>query len=190
MFERLKALLRSNDILYRNVRHMLNRFRLWRYSLKNVHPTFCVAPGSWISRDLVTGEYGFINKGCIIGPRVELGPYVMFGQRVAVVGSDHYFDKPGVPIIFTGRPALPVTVVEADVWVGYGASIMSGVRVGRGSIIASGAVVTQDVPPYEIWGGIPAKKIRDRFESEQDRSTHDRMLRQRPKEGRYPEHRF
>lgn len=57
-------------------------------------------------------------------------------------------------------------VVDDDVWIGFGATILSGVHVGQGAIIAAGAVVTKDVPPYAIVGGVPAKIIRYRFEPE------------------------
>jgi acetyltransferase-like isoleucine patch superfamily enzyme len=114
----------------------------------------------------------------------------MLGPRVAIIGEDHLFDQPGVPIIFSGRPQLHRTIIEADVWIGYGAIIMAGKRIGRGAIVASGAVVTQDVPPYEIWGGVPARKIRDRFINEQDRKVHDQMLNRPPVEGDYTEFRF
>lgn len=57
-------------------------------------------------------------------------------------------------------------VIEDDVWIGYGAMIMSGVHIGQGAVIAAGSVVTKDVPPYAIVGGSPAKIIRFRFESE------------------------
>jgi acetyltransferase-like isoleucine patch superfamily enzyme len=82
------------------------------------------------------------------------------------------------------------TVIEADVWIGYGAIIMAGIPIGRGAIVAAGAVVTQDVPPYEIWGGVPARKIRDRFTGEQDRAVHDLMLSRPPAEGEYAEYMF
>ena len=54
-----------------------------------------------------------------------------------------------------------------DVWIGYGATILAGVRIGDGAIIAAGAVVTKDVEPYEIVGGVPAKHIRYRFNEEE-----------------------
>lgn len=54
-----------------------------------------------------------------------------------------------------------------DVWIGYGATILAGVRIGDGAIIASGAVVTKDVPAYAIVGGVPAKIIRYRFEEDE-----------------------
>ena len=57
-------------------------------------------------------------------------------------------------------------IVDDDVWIGYGATIMSGVHIGQGAVVAAGAVVTKDVPPYAIVGGVPAKVIRYRFEPE------------------------
>jgi len=57
-------------------------------------------------------------------------------------------------------------VVDDDVWIGYGATIMSGVHIGQGAVIAAGAVVTKDVPPYAIVGGVPAKIIKYRFSEE------------------------
>ena len=156
-----------------------------RYNLKNVHPTFFMVGRSIVSKDLIAHEYSFINYDCNIGPKVELGPYVMFGPRVAVVGGDHRLDIPGVPIIFSGRPGLPRTVVEADAWVGYGAVIMAGVTIGRGAIVAAGSIVTKDVPPYEIYGGVPAKKIGERFFDQISRDKHDIMLSQPPKCGEF-----
>lgn len=57
-------------------------------------------------------------------------------------------------------------VVDDDVWIGYGATILSGVHIGQGAVIAAGAVVTHDIPPYAIAGGVPAKVIRMRFSDE------------------------
>lgn len=57
-------------------------------------------------------------------------------------------------------------IVDDDVWIGYGATILSGVRIGQGAVVATGAVVTKDVPPYAIVGGVPAKIIKYRFSEE------------------------
>ena len=57
-------------------------------------------------------------------------------------------------------------VVDDDVWIGYGTTIMSGVHIGQGAVVAAGAVVVQDIPPYAIVGGVPAKVIKYRFEPE------------------------
>jgi acetyltransferase-like isoleucine patch superfamily enzyme len=80
-------------------------------------------------------------------------------------------------------PALKETVIESDVWVGAGVIIIAGVTIGRGAIIGAGAVVTKDVSPFEIWGGVPARKLRDRFVNPEDKQTHEQMLKQEPRQG-------
>lgn len=184
MLGEIKSVIRSS-FMYRILRRIRNRYQLWRYGLKNVHPTFHISSNCYISMDLIAKEYGFIASGCQIGPKVQLGKYVMISPNVAIVGADHYFDRPGVPMIFSGRPELPSTVIEDDVWIGLGSIIMVGIRIGRGSIVAAGAVVTKDVPPYEIWGGIPAKKIGVRFSNEQKIKKHEVMLGMPAFEGCY-----
>lgn len=63
--------------------------------------------------------------------------------------------------------------IEDDVWIGYRATIMSGVHIGQGAVIAAGAVVTKDIPPYAIAGGVPARVIKYRF----DKDTIDELLK-------------
>ena len=57
-------------------------------------------------------------------------------------------------------------VVEDDVWIGFRSTILSGVHIGQGAIVAAGSVVTKDIPPYAIVGGVPAKVIKYRFSPE------------------------
>ena len=57
-------------------------------------------------------------------------------------------------------------IVEDDVWFGHGATVLSGVHIGQGAVISAGAVVTKDVPPYAIVGGVPARIIKYRFSDE------------------------
>ena len=171
----LSRYLRSIDWLYHGTRSLIMGYRRWRHGLKHVHPSFYMAAGCRVSSDLVAHEFSFINEGCVLGPKVTLGRYVMLGPRVAVVGGDHNFSRPSVPIIFSGRPTVPSTVIEDDAWIGFGAIVMAGVRIGRGAIVGAGAVVTKDVLPFEIRAGIPAKKIGERFTSD-ERRAHEAML--------------
>jgi acetyltransferase-like isoleucine patch superfamily enzyme len=136
-----------------------------------------MARGCSITCDLVAKEYSFINIGCVLDSKVELGRYVMLAPYVAIVGGDHLFSIPGLPIIFSGRPeGVQVTIIEDDVWIGFRATILAGVRIGRGAIVGAGSVVTKDIPPYEIYAGVPAHKIGERFIVETDRLRHDVML--------------
>lgn len=67
---------------------------------------------------------------------------------------------------------LVKVIIEDDVWVGYGTIIMSGIVIKKGSIIAAGSVVTKDVDPYSIYGGNPAKKIKNRFDTDEELFEH------------------
>lgn len=66
-------------------------------------------------------------------------------------------------------------IVENDVWIGCNVTLLSGVRVGRGSIVAAGAVVTKSFPPYSVIGGVPAKLIKQRL-TEEEIVTHEAQL--------------
>lgn len=77
-------------------------------------------------------------------------------SHVKLITGSHDIDDPYFTADF--RPII----VGHHVWIGTGAIILQGVTIGDGSVVAAGAVVTKDIPPYEIWGGVPAKFIRKR----------------------------
>lgn len=185
MMRELRRKLGSVSWLRSAVQGIRRRYVRLRYRLPHVHPTVSIYPRQqFLSPDLVAHEYAFLAQNCHVGVNVELGRYVMLGPRVTFVGGDHAIDQPGVPMIFAGRADVGrKTIVEDDVWIGACAIIMAGVRIGRGSVVAAGAVVTKDVAPYSIVGGVPAKKIKDRFVSEADREIHDAMLAGPPRTG-------
>lgn len=185
MLSRIKMWLRSNEQIRETWRRCAMSVRRRRYGLRHVHHTFFICPGCVVAKDLVAAEYAFVNVGCVIGPRVSIGAYSMLSPYVSIVGGDHAYDKPGVPMIFAGVGDVPETVIESDVWIGCGAILMAGVRIGRGALVAAGAVVTKDVPPYEIHGGVPARKLAERFPHAEDREKHDRMLAEPARRGAY-----
>lgn len=113
------------------------------------------------------GNFSFVGPETWIQSNTVIGNYVMLAGRVSIVGGDHKIDVPGVPMIQAGRDVNIEVVIEDDVWVGNGVIIMHGVTIGEGAIVAAGAVVTKDVAPYAIVGGVPAKKIRDRFNADE-----------------------
>ena len=125
------------------------------------------------------GNNVYIGQYSYIGPNTKLGNFCMLSDNVNFVGHDHSFEKIGTPIIFAGRPENePTTILEDDVWIGHGVTIMRGVLIGEGSIVGANSVVTKDIPPYSIYGGIPAKLIRQRFKNNEDRSRHSRVLKE------------
>jgi acetyltransferase-like isoleucine patch superfamily enzyme len=125
----------------------------------------------------------------MIGPRVSIGAYTMLGPCVMCTGDDHRFDVVGVPTIFAGRPELRATVIGRDAWVGARSVILAGVEIGDGAIVAAGTVVTSNIPACEIHGGVPNKKIKNRFANEADRERHLSFLQQAPAQGEFAQKR-
>ncbi len=109
------------------------------------------------------GQYSFI--GC--GGGVRIGANVIMGQYVSFHTENHLYADLDRPIILQGTRRAPV-VIEDDVWVGVKATFLSGARVGRGAIVAAGAVVRGEVAPYTIVGGVPARVIGTRRPPEGD----------------------
>lgn len=180
-----RSSLKKISSIYLFVRYFRMQYRRFRYGLWGVDPSFYWTGVGKIAGDFSTGKYGFMADGCRVCPKVRVGHYVMFGPDVVITGRDHRYDIPGVPMIFSGRPEFEETVIDSDVWIGHGSIIMSGVHIGRGAVIAAGSVVTKNVPPYEIFGGVPAGKIKARFSSEIDIIVHDQMLQLPPIKGDY-----
>jgi acetyltransferase-like isoleucine patch superfamily enzyme len=136
----------------------------------------------WAKNELSIGVNCYIGRESQIECDSRIGNNVIMANRVAFVGRyDHNYLQVGTPI----RLAKEIrdddydwkglglkVVVEDDVWIGYGAIILSGVTLGEGCIIASGSVITKDVTPYMIVGGNPAKPITRRFEDDWEREMH------------------
>lgn len=158
---------------YRNFRMFFLR---WKFGLKNVHETFYMGGKSAVSSDLIAEEFSYIGPNCLIYPRVRIGAYAMLANDVSIIGGDHIFRKPGIPIIFSGRGEIKETYIGKDVWIGAYTKILTGVRIGDGSIIAMGSVVTKDVEPFSIYAGVPARKVKYRFQSIQEVKRHKEML--------------
>lgn len=104
----------------------------------------------------------------IIGNYCSIGPAVVF-----IPSADHglnYISTFPYKVKVLGKSLEGISkgniIVDDDVWIGYGAVILSGIHIGQGAVIAAGAVVASDVPPYAIAGGVPAKVIKYRFNDE------------------------
>lgn len=174
-----------------SLRDFVRAVRRWywrhRLGLKCVHPTFLAGGVSKISRDFVAGPYSYVGSGCEVGPGVSIGHYTMLGPGVRILGNDHVYDHPGTPIIFSGRPPFKITRIGADVWLGANVVVIAGVSIGDGVVVAAGSVVTKDLSPYSIFGGVPARFIKDRFSCDAEVLRHKEMLSQVPRSGRYCE---
>ena len=140
--------------------------------LYKVSYTSDIKLGARVSRDIVIGKHCYIGNKCNLGPGVTVGNYVMFATEASIVGADHNTDRVGVPIVHSGRPQLPATMIGNDVWIGHRAIIMAGVTIGDGAIVGAGSVVTKDVLPCEIVAGVPAKHVKNRFKTQELGNQH------------------
>ncbi|KIA85288.1 hypothetical protein OA85_12925 [Flavobacterium sp. AED] len=139
----------------------------------------------WAKSTLKIGKNFYIGRDSFIETDCSIGDNVIFGNKVAVVGKyDHHYQQIGVPVRlasamrdadYSWKGLNLVTRIGNDVWIGYGATIVQGVQINDGAIIAAGSVVTKDVEPFSIYGGNPAKKIANRFESAEDLDEHYRI---------------
>lgn len=148
--------------------------RAWRR--KNSHNTTIAA--NTFDLDAVTvGKHSYgairvLNWGK--KERLSIGNFCSIAQNVMfILNADHYTDRIStfpfqVKMQLNGGDLEGVSrgdiTVDDDVWIGYSATILSGVHIGQGAVIAAGAVVTRDVPPYAIVGGVPAKVLKYRFD--------------------------
>jgi acetyltransferase-like isoleucine patch superfamily enzyme len=156
----------------------LAKLRGYRFKKTGRYFTCCATGCFFKKKSISVGDFVFIGAKAHVYANVTIGNFVMLASNVAIVGGDHRFDIVGVPIRFTGRDGMEelMTIIEDDAWIGHGSIIMAGMKIGRGAIVTAGAVVTKDVPPYAIVGGVPAKLIRYRFSPEQQQE-HDDYLR-------------
>lgn len=114
-----------------------------------------------IGEGLVIGNNVGIAQNAFIQVRgfVEIGSNIMFGPGVSIFSENHTFKK--LDKLLIDQPSERKGVmIEDNVWVGANVTILDGVKVGTGSIIAAGSVVNRDVPPFAIVGGVPAKVIK------------------------------
>jgi chloramphenicol O-acetyltransferase type B len=140
----------------------------------------------WAKNTISIGNNFYVGRNSQIGCDTTIGDYVIFGSYVSLVGRyDHHYQQVGVPIRIASQirdkdynwKGLDSSVIIGnDVWIGHRCILLSGIAIGDGSIIAAGSVVTKDVEPYSIYGGVPAKKIRDRFDSVEELVNHKEII--------------
>lgn len=120
---------------------------------KNGYGSIAVGAGTWI------GEYNNLRAG---GGDIVIGSGCLISQFCSIVASSHGVSK-GQKIVDQDPPeAKRGVVVGDDVWLGAGTTLTPGVSIGRGAVVGAGAVVTKRISEYEIWAGVPARKIGDR----------------------------
>ena len=113
--------------------------------------------------NITIGDFCSINPYTILygHGNLSIGNNVLIAAHCVIIPANHIFSDLDSPINSQGLTTKGI-IIEDDVWIGAGCRILDGVTVGKGSIIAAGAVVNKDVEPYTIVGGVPAKIIKKR----------------------------
>lgn len=114
---------------------------------------------------LQIGDNVGIGQGStfIAGGGIIIGNNVMIANYVGILSNDHEYKDLTIPMKDQGmkKEKTPI-IIDDDVWLGYGAIVLKGVKIGKGAIIGAGSVVTRDVPPFAIAVGNPAKVVKYR----------------------------
>jgi len=143
-----------------------------------IHKSACVNSGCLI-HDSSLGRYSYMGYDCEV-INTDIGSFCSLSSGIHIGLAEHPTDWVSTSPVFQdvtnssvkcryARLKLPEpkrTQIGHDVWIGTNAIIKAGVNVGTGAVIASGAIVTKDVPPYAIVGGCPAKIIKFRFDED------------------------
>lgn len=146
------------------------RCTVLRYAFKSHGRNFIFDPdGNYSYETIQVGDDVFIGQGATLqasASSITIGNKVMFGPNVTIIGGNHNASILGqfmfdikIKQVNDDQPVI----IEDDVWIGASAIILKGVQIGRGSIVAAGAIVTKKVPPYTIVAGVPARVVSIRF---------------------------
>ena len=148
-----------NDVLPHIPFWSWRRAYLRLLGLKVGKGSFIMKRTYFMSPWLVTvGKHSHINRGCTIDARagINIGDNVSISHGVKLFTGSHDAQSPHFNAVFA-----PITI-DDYAWLGIGCIVLKGVHIGKGAVVAAGAVVTKDVPEYTIVGGIPAKTIGQR----------------------------
>ncbi len=112
---------------------------------------------------IIIGDYCTVNPFTILYGHggLTIGNGVRIAAHCVVIPSNHNYENPDLPIYLQGHIKKGITI-EDDVWIGANCTILDGVIIGKGSIVAAGSVVTKSVEPYSIVAGVPARVIKRR----------------------------
>lgn len=126
------------------------------------HNIYFKYDGIWKSGNSIQiGDNTFIGSGTEfnITKEIKIEKNCLIASGCRFIDHDHGFGNRDIPMNISDDGMEESIYIGEDVWIACNSVILKGVKIGKGVIIAAGAVVTKSIPEYEIWGGIPAKKI-------------------------------
>lgn len=146
---------------------------IYRSLFKKIGDNLIFDPyGTYSFHNISFGNDVYIGPGAVLyaeDAEIIFGSKILIGPNVTIITGDHNSSVLG-KYMFDVKNKLPENdqpiIIEDDVWIGSGVTLLKGITIGTGSIIASGAVLTKSVEPNSIVAGVPGKVIRKRFDSE------------------------
>lgn len=144
-------------VIFKKIRVFFAK-RIIEYCGENVN----IEKGAIFTQKLKIGDNSGVGIRCEMTGDITIGKDVMMGPEVIIYTQNHAFDRTDIPMMYQGGTEEKPVIIDDDVWIGRRVIIMGGVHVGKGSIIGAGAIVTKDIEPYSVVGGVPAKVIKKR----------------------------
>lgn len=153
--------------------YIFNRQLKHKYPESQIRLLDCFNP-----KRLEIGKYSYGKIGVVAFntiSKIKIGSFCSIAQEVKfILDADHSISTISsypFKVKMLGTENFEANskgdiIVDDDVWIGYGAKILSGVHINQGAVVAAGSVVVTDIPPYAVVGGVPAKVIKYRFESD------------------------
>lgn len=172
------------DYIFKGIERVLMYSYRARFKKCGKNVKFYPCSSSFIYRNIEIGNDVHIGQRASFLPfiaKLKIGNKVLFGPNVTIRGGNH-------PYYISGRFLFDIgegeknkeddqdVCIEDDVWVGTNVTILKGVTISRGAIVSAGALVNKSVAPYTIVGGVPAKKIKNRFSTVDETILHDTIL--------------
>lgn len=147
-------LLKKLEVIIRTMRELKYRFYFEYYGKESK----IYGKIKCLGNKIYFGDYSTFNEGVFLNARnkIQIGKYCHISPFVQIHTGSLNLNRNYKNRLHFSKPV----VIEDGVWLCAGVIVTPGVHIGKGSVIAAGAVVTKDIPPFELWGGVPAKYIK------------------------------
>ncbi len=118
----------------------------------------------WYPWDISIGKHVQIGENCFLDGfgGIEIGDWTLIAHNSSLISENHSYERLDIPIYYQKKTMKKIVVGE-NVWIGCGVRVLLGVTIGDGAVIGAGSVVTDDIPPYAVAAGVPARIIKYRY---------------------------